>query len=167
MKSLLWMFVCTRLIFAELHVSDIRFRWILANFKADCRSWTAIFVQLTDKCLKKLDILTFPNHPQSSSVFTAYFLKIYFNILFSFMRRFSTWPLTFRLYSYPCNRPWRPIGLWKVEVPTFSRHSDRRWCWGCQPYAAAALYLQEDSWYLFFVRACVDPRAIVRLEGLG
>jgi hypothetical protein len=24
-------------------------------------------------------------------------------------------------YSYPCNRPWRPIGLWDVEAPTFSR----------------------------------------------
>jgi hypothetical protein len=22
--------------------------------------------------------------------------------------------------SYPCNRPWRPIGLWDVEAPTFS-----------------------------------------------
>jgi hypothetical protein len=21
---------------------------------------------------------------------------------------------------YPCNRPWRPIGLWDVEAPTFS-----------------------------------------------
>jgi hypothetical protein len=22
--------------------------------------------------------------------------------------------------SYPCNRPWRPIGLWDIEAPTFS-----------------------------------------------
>jgi hypothetical protein len=29
--------------------------------------------------------------------------------------------------SYPCNRPWRPIGLWEVETPTFSRHSAHRW----------------------------------------
>jgi hypothetical protein len=27
--------------------------------------------------------------------------------------------------SYPCNRPWRPIGLWDVEVPTFCL--DQRW----------------------------------------
>jgi hypothetical protein len=26
---------------------------------------------------------------------------------------------------------------------------------------------QEDSWYLFLLRSLVDPRAIVRLEGLG
>jgi hypothetical protein len=41
--------------------------------------------------------------------------------------------------SYPCNRPWRPIGLWDVEVPTFSRQPAHRWRWGCQPYAPAAL----------------------------
>jgi hypothetical protein len=23
--------------------------------------------------------------------------------------------------SYPCNRPWRPIGLWDVDAPTISR----------------------------------------------
>jgi hypothetical protein len=26
-----------------------------------------------------------------------------------------------RGYSYPCNRSWRPIGLWDVEACTFSR----------------------------------------------
>jgi hypothetical protein len=26
-----------------------------------------------------------------------------------------------------CNRPWRPIGLWDVEAPTFSRQSAHRW----------------------------------------
>jgi hypothetical protein len=61
------------------------------------------------------------------------------------------------------NRPWRSVGLWKVEAPTFSRQSAHRWRWSCQPYSPAALYLQEDSWYLGWV----DPRAIVRLEGLG
>jgi hypothetical protein len=25
--------------------------------------------------------------------------------------------------SYPCNRPWRPIGLWDVKDPTLSRQS--------------------------------------------
>jgi hypothetical protein len=30
-------------------------------------------------------------------------------------------------WSYPCNRPWRPIGLWDVEAPTFSRKSAHRW----------------------------------------
>jgi hypothetical protein len=36
----------------------------------------------------------------------------------------------------------------------------------CQPYAPAALYPEEYSWYSF-VRGWVDPRATVRLEGLG
>jgi hypothetical protein len=25
--------------------------------------------------------------------------------------------------SYPCNRPWRPVGLWDVKNPTLSRQS--------------------------------------------
>jgi hypothetical protein len=29
--------------------------------------------------------------------------------------------------SYPCNKPWRPIGLWDVEASTFSRQSAHRW----------------------------------------
>jgi hypothetical protein len=66
--------------------------------------------------------------------------------------------------SYPCNRPWRPIGLWDVEAPTFSRQSAHRWRWG-QPYAPAALHPQEDSWYPFLLDV-ESTRAIVRLEGL-
>jgi hypothetical protein len=65
------------------------------------------------------------------------------------------------------NRPWRPRRLWNVEALTFSRQSAHRWRWGCQPYAPAALYLQEDSWYSFLLRGWVDPRAIVRLKGLA
>jgi hypothetical protein len=29
--------------------------------------------------------------------------------------------------NYPRNRPWRPIGLWYVEVPILSRQSAHRW----------------------------------------
>jgi hypothetical protein len=58
---------------------------------------------------------------------------------------------------YPCNRPWRPIGLWYVEVPTFSRQSARRWRWSCQRYALAAFYLQEDFWYSFLLEAESTP----------
>jgi hypothetical protein len=29
--------------------------------------------------------------------------------------------------SYPCTRPWRPIGLWDVEGHTVSRQSAHRW----------------------------------------
>jgi hypothetical protein len=32
--------------------------------------------------------------------------------------------------TIPCERPWRPIGLWDVEAPTFSRQSAHRWRWG-------------------------------------
>jgi hypothetical protein len=56
-------------------------------------------------------------------------------------------------WSYPCSRPWRPIGLCDVEALTLSRQSAHRWRWYCQPYAPAALYPQEDSWYSFLLEA--------------
>jgi hypothetical protein len=59
--------------------------------------------------------------------------------------------------SYPCTRPWRPIGLWVVDAPTFSEHSANTFSehsvntcrGGCQPHIPAALSPQEDSWYSF------------------
>jgi hypothetical protein len=51
------------------------------------------------------------------------------------------------------NWQWRPIGLWDVEAPTFSRQSAGRWRWDYQPYTPAAHYPQEDSWYSFLLEA--------------
>jgi hypothetical protein len=32
-----------------------------------------------------------------------------------------------KTWSYPRNRPWKPIGLWDVKDPTLSRQSAHRW----------------------------------------
>jgi hypothetical protein len=67
--------------------------------------------------------------------------------------------------SYPCNRPWRPIGLWDVEGPTLSRQSAHRWRWGCQPYAPATLYPPGRFLILISVRGWVDPNWKIHLIG--
>jgi hypothetical protein len=64
------------------------------------------------------------------------------------------------MYIYPYNRPWRPVGVWDVEAPTFSLESRLIWWSGCQPYAPAALYPQEYSWYSFLLEAESTHRAI-------
>jgi hypothetical protein len=65
--------------------------------------------------------------------------------------------------SYPCNRPWRPIDLWEVEPPTFSRQSAHRWRSDCQPYAPVTLHTQEDSWYSFLLEKLHNFRNIISL----
>jgi hypothetical protein len=76
-------------------------------------------------------------------------------------------PWRSRVSCYPCNRPWRPIGLWEIEAPTFYTQSAHRWWWGYQPHAPAALYPPGRFLILIYVKGSVDPRATVRLEGLG
>jgi hypothetical protein len=65
--------------------------------------------------------------------------------------------------SYPCNTPWKPIGLWDVEAPHFL---DIRLTDGaevvCLPRWPAALYPLEDSWYSFLLKT-----ESTQLEGLG
>jgi hypothetical protein len=66
-------------------------------------------------------------------------------------------------YSYPCNRPWRPVRLWDVKHSTFSRQLAHRWQLCCQPYAPAALFTPRNITFLLLVhisvRGWVYPRA--------
>jgi hypothetical protein len=76
-------------------------------------------------------------------------------------------PISSDVNLYACSRPWRPIGLWDVDVPTFSTQSAHRWRWDCHPYAPAAVYPQGRFLVLISVRGWAEPRAIMRLEWLG
>jgi hypothetical protein len=68
-------------------------------------------------------------------------------------------------FSYPCNRPWRTIGLWGVEAPTFSL--DNRLTDGGEFVSLTRRSLFTLILVLISGRGWVDPRARVRLEGLG
>jgi hypothetical protein len=65
-----------------------------------------------------------------------------------------------RELKYPCNRSWRPMRLWGVEAPTFSRSSARRWRWGFQRYAVVVNCFPGRFLVLIPSRGLAETRAI-------
>jgi hypothetical protein len=69
--------------------------------------------------------------------------------------------------SYPCNRPWRPTGLWDVEAPT-SCLQNRLTGGGEIASLTPSRPLSPGRFLvLISVRGWVEPGPIVWLEGLG
>jgi hypothetical protein len=82
---------------------------------------------------------------------------------------FSTWPMHVKGKgkAIPVTGRGGPIGLWDIEAPTFSRILAHRWRWGRQPYTPAAFSPPGRFLALISVTGWVEPRATVRLGGLG
>jgi hypothetical protein len=86
---------------------------------------------------KNSAIQSFIHHPQNHFQSIEYF-SLFTNII---------------NVSYPCNRPWRHVGLWDLKNPTLSRQSARRCRLDCQPYAPASLYPRSIFWCSFLIDA--------------
>jgi hypothetical protein len=64
--------------------------------------------------------------PNEISTLVEHIFRIKYSLSFlCFFLIISNFPVSLRhlVYSYPRNRPWRPIGLWDVKDPTLSRQS--------------------------------------------
>jgi hypothetical protein len=67
----------------------------------------------------------------------------------------------------PCNRPWRPIGLWDVETSTFYIQSGSQMAWRLSGLCIGRPLPPGRFLVLIYVRGWVDSRAIVRLDLIG
>jgi hypothetical protein len=67
------------------------------------------------------------------------------------------WLLTDYTPLYSCNRPWRSIGLWDVEVPTFSRTICSKTAVSLSALRVAHPLTPEDSWYSFLLEVQSTP----------
>jgi hypothetical protein len=73
-------------------------------------------------------------------------------------RQTSLTQVKVKKWSYPCNRPWRPIGLWDVEADTFSL--DNQLIDGGKFVSLTRrppFIPQEGSWHSFLLEAESTP----------
>jgi hypothetical protein len=73
----------------------------------------------------------------------------------------SPFVIQVKLFLY---RPWRPLGSWEVEVPTFSDIRLRDGGKAVSPTRRPLFTPQEDSWYSFLFEAVRGHSAAGRIR---
>jgi hypothetical protein len=95
--------------------------------------------------------------------------KLYKNEVASMLVSYLACPSTLKMetkkrWSYPCNRPWRPTGLWDVKASTVCRQSQM--AVRLSALQASCTLPPGRFPVLISIRGWVDLRALVRREGL-
>jgi hypothetical protein len=81
-------------------------------------------------------------------------------LAWSFLIHVLLWVLIFICFKKVELSLWKIVKAQRVvrrQGSHISRQSAHRWLWGCQPYAPAALYPQEDPWHSFLLEIDSTP----------
>jgi hypothetical protein len=91
-------------------------------------------------------MILFCSDLQSWNSVLCYIPRPHFLVIYSFETE-GIWEQGKSVKLYICNKPWKPVGLWDVEVPTFSRISSHKWRYFLSLTRRPPFTTREDLWY--------------------